>query len=343
MKHSTKAALIALVAAAPRVAATQAPAVLENDSLRVEVIGLHRWTISMMQDTLARYAPKSTLLTHACAGVIHDVLQFPDAVASYYPAPTTGTKLSIVVTVLEPQDSRFVSYRNDFGAPQPDRPEWAPIASAWREHNDALQMALQVPGLLQSDSTPSAVWLPYVADILPMRVEVRRLADSAGIERAIRTLDTDGNAINRLAAVVLLTNATQKPETWIALVDALRDVDLAVRETAEQALRGLTAYAALHSSPAVDWSSSETSLRFLLNGTNLSAHSALLKALTQTRLDSALGKRLLRAGTGIVVAKAVSNAPTERAAARALLVHLAGRDLGDSAERWNEWLGEPQR
>src|SRR3954471_24095654 len=73
-------ALIGLITAA-RLAGAQT--VLEKAQMRLELIGLKRWTIPMIQDSLHRYAPNDSLLSHACAAVLREKLKFADAAVVY--------------------------------------------------------------------------------------------------------------------------------------------------------------------------------------------------------------------------------------------------------------------
>src|SRR4051812_28278239 len=75
-------AVAMLVCVAGQLAAAQT--VLENDSLRLELIGLKRWTVPMIQDSLRRYAPTDSLMSHACAAILRQKLRFADASVVYY-------------------------------------------------------------------------------------------------------------------------------------------------------------------------------------------------------------------------------------------------------------------
>jgi len=61
------------------VAHDQPPAVLNVANKQVEVLGLRRWTLVMIQDSLDKYAPGENLASHACAAVLRYKLGFADA------------------------------------------------------------------------------------------------------------------------------------------------------------------------------------------------------------------------------------------------------------------------
>ena len=86
-------------------------AILETPAARLELIGLKRWTLGMIQDPLARYAPGESLASHACAAILRQKLGFADAAAQYYSPSPGSTKGYWAVPVVEPQDSARVRYR----------------------------------------------------------------------------------------------------------------------------------------------------------------------------------------------------------------------------------------
>jgi hypothetical protein len=88
----------------------------------------------------------------------------------------------------------------------------------------------------------------------------------------------------------------------------------------------------------VNWAPTIQTLRAILDGTNLSAHDQLMEVLAATQVDPALARPLLKDGGYIVLAKLGSQGMAERQAARRFLVQIAGRDLGDDPEPWQEWL-----
>lgn len=326
------AALVGLAAAVPRAAAAQVA--LENDSVRVEVIGLRRWTVSMIQDSLGRYAPEASLLSHACAAGLRRI-GFTDASAVYYrPGTGGGTQEFRVVTVVEPQDSARVRYRPRFRDTRPARGPWAAAAALFSEHPRAAQQGLRRPATLLADA-PLAAADSVLRPALPLRAFLRAHRRAADRGLALRTLAADGNDTNRVAAAMLLANFAADDRAWRALADALRDPAPQVRTAAMQVLHGLTA----DRPRRVDWVPAAGALRAVLDGTNLFAHNDLLEALAATRVAPALAGPLLRAGGHLVLAKLGSRGPRERAAARGFLAQVAGRDLGAAPEPWAGWIG----
>ena len=57
-----------LLAAVPLLPAYgQTPAVIHLPHKTIEVVGLERWTVQMIQDSMDRYSPGDSLQSHACA------------------------------------------------------------------------------------------------------------------------------------------------------------------------------------------------------------------------------------------------------------------------------------
>lgn len=304
--------------------------VLENGTLRVELIGLKRWTLTMIQDSLSRYAPSDSLLSHSCAAILRDKLHFADASAEYVEA---GGKTQVTVTIVEPQDSALIHYRGPFRDSLPDRRAWTPIRVAFEQHNQAFQTAIQRPVFLLEDGALGRLdSVMYV--VRPMRALVREQRGPAARRTAMVTLNRDGNMKNRVSAIVVLSQFATSDSTWRALVDALRDPDGPVSATATQVL-GLLSHAVPR---PVDWTPAVPALRALLDGTNLFAHNQVMETLAATRVSPALAPRLLRAGGAIVLAKLSALDPRARSAAHSLLTQLAGRDLGDDPAAWRLWV-----
>jgi hypothetical protein len=308
-------------------------AVLENDAMRVELIGLKRWTLPMLQDSLSRYAPHDSLLSHSCAAILRGTLHFADAAAEYA-GSGPNEKTHVTVTVVEPQDSALIHYRAPYRDSQPDRRAWAPIGEAFDRHNQAFQYAVQHSTVLLADA-PLAGMDTVANDVRSMRALVRRDHRPATRRAALATLRRDGNARNRVAAVVVLSQFASVDSTWWALAEGLRDPDGAVRATSIQVL-GMLSHSAAR---AVDWTPVVPALRALLDGTNLFAHNQVMETLVATRVGPALAPRLLGGGGGaIVLAKLGALDPRASTAAHDLLTRLAGRDLGDDPAAWRRWV-----
>lgn len=310
------------------------PSVLENATLRVEIIGLHRWTVSMIQDSLRVHAPKDSLLSHACAAVLRDKLRFADASVAVYPAAYThAAKDYMAVTVVEPQDSARIRYRPEPRDTARDVPAWAPVRRVLDAEPIAAQLILQRPDLLRGDRRPAPAD-SAAAGALGLREFLRAHRGAADRDQALRVLATDGNHQNRATAVYVLANFAGEDRTWWALADALRDADGRVHGAASQLLAGLATVAPRR----VNWAPAADTLRAVLDGTDLFAHNPLMDVLAATGVGPAPAPALLRGGGDIVLAKLGATGEHERRAAHTFLVAVAGRDLGTDPRAWRRWI-----
>ena len=309
----------------------------ETPTALLELIGLKRWTLAMIQDSLARYAPGDSLTSHACAAILRGKLRFADAAVQYYPPGLNGrTKGYFAVPVVEPQDSARVRYRARPRDSVPDRADWAAALAVFREHNQVFQSAIQWPPFLMGRLPPDKIE-PSLASARPLLEFLRGHRTERDRRTALWTLAHDGNTQQRTIAAVILAGFPESDSTWWALADALRDQDGMVSGTVSQVLSTLSRDAAR----PVNWTAVAGSLRALLDGTDLFVHNTVLDALAATQVDPALAGTLLRGGGELVLAKLRSHDPSGAGAAHRFLVQLSGRDFGQDAAAWEHWVRAP--
>lgn len=327
--------MIATLATAPSLGHTQE--VLETPNARVEVLGLKRWTVPMIQDSLARYAPQDSLTSHACAAVLRMKLKFADAAASYFGRDGAGREL-IVVAVVEPQDSALVRYRTPAPDSLPDIAQYAAAIAVFRNHNQDFQHFIQDSAFVVARSAPRAT------DVRRNLLEpVRRLLLSehsrGGQRRAAKVLARDRNPYNRVMALVVLSGFPRSNTTWLTLADELRDPHAMVSGTASQLITTLARY----SPRAVDWSPALDGLEAVMAGTNLFAQSPLIEVLTRTKVAPGLARPLLRAGAPLLLARLRASPQAGRDLARGLLEQLSGEHYGEDLVAWTQWVASVQR
>ena len=307
---------------------------LETPEVRLELIGLKRWSLAMIRDSLARYAPSDSLTSHACAAILRGKLRFADAAVEYYPPGFAGhVKGYFAVPVVEPQDSARVRYRARPRDSVPDRPDWARALAVFKEQNQAFQSAIQWPSFLLGRTDPDSVE-PRLAAARPLLEFLRAHRTEADRRTALWTLAHDGNTRQRAVAAVVLAGFPSSDSTWWALADALRDQDGMVSATASQVLSALSKGAA----KTVDWGPAADGIRAVLDGTNLFAHNDLLDALTATKVNPALAAALLRGGGELILAKLSSQDPIATRAAHRFLAQVSGHDFGNSEAAWESWV-----
>ena len=335
-----KAVIRVLLAFGFAAAPIHAQAVLRLPGKTVEVIGLRAWTIPMIQDSLARYAPGTSLDSHACAAVLRYDLGFADAAAIGYQMPG-DTAERVLVIVVEPQDSSRVRYRTVPMDTTRPRRAWRATVRSVAERPDVFQTALWRYTAWLRDSI-SAIPAYATADSIQIRDLWRFLSRQRGkSERAaaLQVLRSDPNYQNRMVAVAILANFTQQDEVLYALVRALLESDGPVKSAADIVL---TSFGRV-SPRLVDWRPVVPELHAMLNGTGAFQLSSVMRLLVVTGSGPTLATPLLRGGGEMVLAFLAAEHPAPRTGAHDLLVALHGSDLGTGVDVWRDWISSLSR
>lgn len=335
-------ALAGLLLAAP---ARDAGAQVAYDApnARVEVLGLRRWTLQALQDSIRHRVPGQTLADAACMVTLRDSLHFADALVdelTYAARPGDAARHYLIIKVIEPNDAARVRWRK---APRDSftvlRPDYAAVVLPVTDSLGRLAVGrLFAPLQLYGDD--SATRAAMIRDRPQAgREDAERLwrfldAHRAEVDRhtAVVALSQDGAYANRMVAAAVLANFPEQDSTWWALTDALRDGNEAVRTAALVALHDLP-------SRPVNWAPAVPSLRALLGGTNVGATQEVMELLDRTHVSGALARALLHENGNWVLTHLRAEYPGASYSAHALLVRLNdGRDLGTSDTVWARWL-----
>ncbi|MHB1265944.1 MAG: hypothetical protein ACYC1S_16275 [Gemmatimonadaceae bacterium] len=308
----------------------------------VVVMGLRRWSLRQLTDSLQRVRPGLELHEAACMAVLKGDLHFPDALVerhSWQASPDGPMKQYVIVKLVEPQDSARVAWdRTGRDSARVLVPDYAPQLSAatdslGRFWVGKLLWPLQFYGdsarMAWAASQPPAA---RAADAKRLWEFLRARRDEASRGRAMAVLRDDANYANRFMALAVLSNFADHDSTWYAVVGALRDGDEAVRSAAEQVLPTLA-------TRRVNWRPVAPAPRMLLAGTNVSATEAVMELLAKTAVSPALRTDLLKDNGEWVLVHLESPAPGAADAAHDLLVALAGgKDLGRTVAPWRRWI-----
>jgi hypothetical protein len=323
--------------------ACEAQARYTAGGVRVEILGLERWTRRMLEDSVAKYVPGQTLHDAACQIVLRRDLKFPETlvheVHMYGAASAGGWPRFVSIRVVEPRSRHRVRWRrvpaDSFETLLPDYaslvlPVTDSSGNIWMNRLLAGSrggMGAVPQGVAGGGDTTAQPTLDPVARFLAAhRSETDR-------QRAVTRLGRSGFYVNRLAAAFVLSNFPETDSTWHALVRALRDPNEAVRHASGVVLMRLPRR-------PVDWTPVHDDLRALLGGTNLSVMDDLLRLLAQTRVSPTLASAVLRGNDAWVLRLLESEAPNTATAARAFLTAMnGGQDLGASPRVWRTWIG----
>lgn len=342
-RYTVAAVLSCMLALVPSTAPGQV--VIETENGPLEIIGLDRWSVQALEDSIAHYAPGESIRSHACAAVLKDQLHFASA-ALQVKVAADGSRVTLL-TVVEPHNAQKATRRTI------DAPHRAPLWPALREAAAGaagfdftpLTQALQfyeVAEALGVDSA-QAFLTPHLGRREAPRVfaTLRAARSQDGpqdLEAALATLGGDGDRENRALAAAVLANFPESDAAWHALVAGLRDENPGVAAIAQHALNTLRATAPRR----IDWRPAVSDLVPLLAGANAWAFADLLSTLVATEIDPALASNLLAGNWRLALSHARAQHAGARDPAAALLQRMSGlRDAGpDAWQAWAETLGQ---
>jgi hypothetical protein len=332
MMRAVLAFLLTVVPSLP--ARGQAPAIIHLPHKTIEVVGLARWTVRMIQDSMDRYSPGDSLQSHACAAVLRYKLHFADAATTTFSSGPSDTMEYDFVAVVEPQDSARVRYRAMPLDTLPPLPEWREFVMFIGRSLDALNVAMYVhaAGSARHDTMPTFARRDS-ARVARVLAFLQSHAGKGDATLARRVLSTNRNVLNRSVAAAVLANFDDDT-TISTLVSTLRERDGWAKGFAMQALIDIAA----RRSRRIDWGIAASDVHAILDGTNLFALDQFMSLLTRAGVDSTLARPLLRDGGRAVLAYAGAEQPVMRASALGFLRTISGRDYGTDLNRWRAWI-----
>lgn len=310
------------------------PQTIQTEAGTVEFIGLKKWDYIALADTLKAIDPNGSL--HACSAILTTHLNFADAnVFSYEDSGNINT----IVTVIEPEDSSRVKYKSIPTEKYKAPPDWQNILPLL-EDRSIIQLGIQFYDKILQDKQDELksgleIFMNWI-DKDKMNLFWNFLYSRKSIankEDAFRIMDSDGNKSNRIIAVALLSNFPEDEETWLRIINTLRDAEPDVRLVAALVISMFSNSFARK----IDWSPAEESLRYLLNGTNLMSFDILIDLLTKTELSPELGKRLLRNNSELLFAYLGAENENVKRKADSFLLYLFNRHF-KTIDDLNDWL-----
>ncbi|MDQ6717849.1 MAG: hypothetical protein M3Z17_05825 [Gemmatimonadota bacterium] len=310
-----------------------APVIRLAGGRTVEVLGLRRWTIAMIQDSLRKYSPGDSLQNHACAAVLRYKLHFADASSTTYEAE--GHPNRVVVTVREPQDSARVHLPITRYDSTGGLPEWRQFVELERRRPDIFYPATQsflfrtIGGSrshrysTQGDSAQAERLVSFLRERRTTRD--RRLA--------LIVISSDPNFGDRMIAALTLANFPASDDAWRALVVASRE-DGHLLAVASNTLSTLSAVPR-----RVDWRPIAGTIRLMLAGNGgLFGLPSVVRALNASGVGPRYAAPFLAGGAEMLVNYLDSSNEILSQPARSLLIKLRGSDLGADSAKWRAWI-----
>jgi hypothetical protein len=309
--------------------------VLQGPEGPIEFIGLERWKASALLDAIQQTAPDQPI--HACAATMKGELGFADAgVFGYLASTTSGSERYTVIIGIE--DRARVRYRTagseTIALPQ----SWQTLRSVADEDLRALGMAREWFDLRQDPETARKFAELFDADLAAIEPVWELIAALDG-ERdrllARKILTDDASWVSRAIAATVLLNFGEDETAWHDLVAATIDPHGQVSGAAASVLRNL---ARMERGRAVRWDAAREPIAAVLDGTNPFAFQEVVRALTATGIEPALGKQLIREAPDLLLAHVDAEHQSTRESAIDLLKAVSGEDFGADREAWSKWL-----
>ena len=309
--------------------------VLQGPEGPIEFIGLERWKASALLDAIQQTAPDQPI--HACAATMKGELGFADAgVFGYLASTTSGSERYTVIIGIE--DRARVRYRTagseTIALPQ----SWQTLRSVADEDLRALGMAREWFDLRQDPGTARKFAELFDADLAaiePVWELIAALDGERDRHLARKILADDASWVSRAIAATVLLNFGEDETAWHDLVAATIDPHGQVSGAAASVLRSL---ARMERGRVVRWDAAREPIAAVLDGTNPFAFQEVVRALTATGIEPALGKQLIRETPDLLLAHVDAEHQSSRESAIDLLKAVSGEDFGADREAWSEWL-----
>ncbi|MFI5234872.1 MAG: hypothetical protein ACHQXA_04110 [Gemmatimonadales bacterium] len=325
------AAVLALPAAAR---AQEAANIVHANHRTIEFLGLSRWTVPMIRDSLAKYAPNTKIERDACAAVLRAQLHFADAAQMMYVPTPPDSGLYVVVALVEPQDSSRIHYRTMPTETLGGDPALKELTSFIRTNQGPFQEGLSI---YHRDGPPEAIPAYFKEDsagIIRLWALLTAHRDAASGTAARTTLREDPNMFDRMAAAAILSNFPENDSTWWSLIETTREMDGFARNVSAEVLQSM----ALRTHRKVDWGPVVPAIHAMLDGTSLFMTGQLMSALDRVGVGPELAGPFLRQGGHAVLMYAASHQPDLRTGALTFLRTISGKDYGSDIDAWKVWI-----
>ena len=317
---------------------------LERTNGTLEILGLHRWTLRMLEDTLKEAGcdlrGRQSLV--ACATVLQRSFKFPEATL-VSPPPVQGTGSYSILSLVEPQDSARVRSRALGSEVKGGRADWEPFRTLMRENENVFRFLVESAFYPDFDfKKPHPIEVrAYISQrgrdsVLYHRWSkfLREHRTANGYATAVNVLQHSQNRNDRRIAMLIIMPFVQDTVTWQTLFNALLERDSGIRLDAAKSL-GVLAQAG-HRPPT--WSSIAPAVHAILNGTNPGELHTIVAVLRTLKVGPEQGRLFLNGGGYMLLAYAGAKHPSFHQPALHLLRLLSGEDYGADLSRWAGWV-----
>ncbi len=301
---------------------------LKISGTTVEVIGLKKWNLKMLQDSLKKH--DISLTSGMCAATMRYSLGFADAAV-------IGIKSEYrLVTLTEPQDSSHIRYRPMPFDTTPGRAEWSEMEHLAKVFPEQFVLAVaKYPAY--KDSAISALPPDLRKDSTAIRKLwnfIRAHNTPSDEKAAIMALKSASQVADRRTAMAIAMNFPESDSVWAAVASGMIETDGPIKLLAADAIRGFIAAGHRPSS----WEAIAPTVSAILNGTSQFMIFEAMDLVESIKPDSVLSKSLLKDGGSLLLAYASLQRPRYRERALTTLRTLSGKDFGADVSKWQAWV-----
>lgn len=276
---------------------TDEPNIFKNkEGATIEYLGMQSWTAAEIQDSLKSLAPNRPV--SACMAVLKQNLGFADSMVMGYYKPDSGSMYT-VVTVLEDDNSS-----NLIQLPEKEKPtigKWVGSLDLTDQKNknllsNGLQFFGKEDNLLTLDTTSIRKSSFFTDEDAEFFTEFYNHIKNQGSKEdktlAHKTIQDDGNVLNRILASVVLLNFENTDDDMYLMLEQMRSENSQISQFSATVLNIMT-----QNKSNIDWSGASKSIYALLAGTNLHNFRTTINVLTNTNISPSLAGEILTDNT----------------------------------------------
>lgn len=303
----------------------------------VEIIGLHSVGTDKIIEIIKE--DSKTKSFHACAAVIKKEFGIPEVSVTHFQLkPNSFDELYTVIKFVDPKYSNRIHFINQFKDTLKDYPNWNSISELDAKCRGKLYLVLQEIGYVNLNNIDSLSdkHFDFVdkETFLSFFKELSKFTSKSDKEKAIWTIENDGNYKNRCNAVIVLSNFLDDITAYNHILKAIRHSDRRANSPAISIINSI----GFLQNRIVDWSSCVAELRYILDGTNLFAFNTLLSTLSKTKISPSLATKLLKDGGDLIIDNLKAEQQYIKENAHDFLVQISGNDFGYDATKWQSWI-----
>ncbi|MFA6598137.1 MAG: hypothetical protein WCS69_10470 [Ignavibacteriaceae bacterium] len=310
--------------------------VIEKQKEKIEIVGIHSREGKEILKKILEAVKDETF--HICAADFKHVYHIPEASVNSYVTPPKYDSMYTFIKFVDPIYKERIHFIENFPDTLAEEKDWEKISLLFSDYSFSIGSILQVLGGVNATNFDSiAKSRSYYMDTSAFRIifeTVTLYNKESDKEKAIWTLENDGNFTNRRNAVLLLKNFMDDDLAMLHIIRAIRHDNASVSGIATDLIGEYSPW----NNGQRDWSFAAEELRYIIDGTNLFAFNQVLEMLTRTKVSTSHAPKLLKGGGDLILDNLKAEHEREKTIAHNFLVQISGKDFGYDADKWQEWI-----